>query len=164
LNRVPEKYRDQAQKKKPPKETEPSPSTDTQEPARKAEPQPAPVKKDLMGRGEEWWRAKAKEWNEKLLNAQKDYEETHQALKDKEQQQEDSKFKPHSQRKKLAAERSSLEEKLKERERGLDEVRNFVEKVLPRQAEELHADPNWLKSKEEAKFVPAPESPPDSKK
>jgi 2'-5' RNA ligase len=113
-----------------------------------------------MGRGEEWWRAKAKEWNDKLENAQKNYDEASQALKAKEQQREDSKFKPHSQRKRLSGEVKALEEKAKEREKELKEVKNTVEKVLPKQAEDDHADPDWLKSKEQGEITPAPGNPP----
>jgi hypothetical protein len=165
LARVPEKYRDQARKKGPSKEPESSAPTDSKETDGKTEPQSSPVKKDLMGRGEEWWRAKAKEWNDKLQIAQRNYDEAYQALKDKEKEREDSKFKPHSQRKRLTGERKDLEENLKEREKELEEVKNIVEKVLPRQAEEYRADPEWLRPVEPAqKEIPAPEGAPDSKK
>jgi hypothetical protein len=165
LTRVPEKYRNQARKKGPSKEPESSAPADSKETDDKTEPQSSPVKKDLMGRGEEWWRAKAKEWNDKLQIAQRNYDEAYQALKDKEQEREDSKFKPHSQRKRLTGEKKDFEEKLKEREKVLEEVKNIVEKVLPRQAEEYLADPEWLRPVEPTqKEIPAPEGAPDSKK
>ncbi len=155
---VPEKYRDQVQKRKPPAEPSPSPSP----PAEKSKPaaEPSSARRDSLGRGEEWWRAKAKEWNDKLENAQKNYDEASQALKAKEQQREDSKFKPHSQRKRLTGEEKVLEEKVKEREKELKEIKNMVEKVLPRQAEDYHADPNWLKPKEQQGTSPGAETPP----
>ena len=158
LTLVPEKYRDQFTQKKPPKESSP-PEASQEGEGIKAEPQSSPVKKDLQGRGEDWWRAKAKEWNDKLQNAQKNYDEASQALKAKEQQREDSKFKPHSQRKRLSGEEKNLEEKAKEREKELEEVKEMVEKVLPKQAEDYHADPNWLKPKEQGEPPPPPGNP-----
>ena len=158
LTLVPEKYRDQVEKKKPPKET--SPSEASQEDESKTQPPSSPEKKDLQGRGEDWWRAKAKEWNDRLQNAQKNYDEASQALKAKEQQREDSKFKPHSQRKRLGREEKDLEEKAKEREKELEEVKEMVEKTLPKQAEDYHADPEWLKPKEQGETSPGPGTPP----
>jgi len=157
LTLVPEKYRDQIEKKKPPKELDSSPS---QEAGDQTESMSSPVKKDLQGRGEDWWRAKAREWNDKLENAQKNYDEASQALKAKEQQRENSKFKPHSQRKRLGREEKELEEKATEREKELAEVKEMVEKILPKQAEDYHADPEWLKPKEQGEPPPAPGNPP----
>jgi hypothetical protein len=160
LTLVPEKYRIQFEKKKPPKESS-SPETSQESEGSKAEPQSSAVKKDLQGRGEDWWRAKAKEWNDKLQNAQKNYDEASQAVKAKEQQREDSKSKPHSQRIRLRKESRDLEEKAKEREKELAEAKEMVEKVLPKQAEDYHADPDWLKPKEQGQPPSAPGSPPN---
>ncbi len=102
-----------------------------------------------------------KEWNDRLEEAQKRYDSASQALKDKERQREDSKFKAHSQRKRLEKEVKELEGKAKERERELGEAKNMVEKVLPKQAREDKADPEWLKPKEKATPV---EEGPDSRK
>ena len=156
LTLVPERYRNQVEKKRSPKETGSSPSTPSQGTGGKTEPSPPPDKKDLQGRGEDWWRTKVKEWNDKLEEAQKKYDSASQALKDKERQREDSKFKPHSERKRLENEVKELEEKAKEREKELGETRNMVEKVLPKQAQEDKADPAWLKAKEQG----APPAPP----
>ena len=41
-----------------------------------------------------------------------------------------------------------LEEKVKESQKELEEAKKVVEKVLPKQAEDYKADPNWLKPKE----------------
>ncbi len=158
LTLVPEKYRIQFEKKEPPKEPSSSETSQERE-GSKGEPQSSPVKKDLQGRGEDWWRAKAKEWNDKLQNAQKNYDEASQALKAKEQQQEDSKLKPHSQRMKLRRESKDLEEKAKESGKELEEVKEMVEKVLPKQAEDYHADPNWLKPNEQGEPPPPPGNP-----
>ncbi len=161
LTLVPERYRNQVEKKRPSKEPDSSPSAPSRETGGKTEPPSPPAKKDLQGRGEDWWRAKIKESNDKIEEAQKKYDSASQALKDKERQLEDSKFRPHSQRKKLEKEVKELEGKAKERERELGEARNMVEKVLPKQAEEDRADPSWLKPKEK---TPPAEEGSDSKK
>lgn len=149
---IPERYRDQIQKKKPPKELPPpAPSPSSLSPqvpkGTKAEKkiEPPSERKDLLGRGEEWWRAKAKEWNDKFLNAKQNYEAVYSAWKAKEDELEKSKFKPESLKRKLKAESKVLEEKLKEWKNQLDEAKNMLENVLPKQAEEYRADPKWVK-------------------
>jgi hypothetical protein len=161
LGLVPEKYRGQVQRESPPKEPPPPQPAPTGPPS----PQPAappPVgipdrtgaenkaapasgQKDLLGRGEEWWRAKAREWNEKLLNAQKNYENAYREWKSKEQELESSKFKPDSLKRKLKAEIIILEGKAKDLEKQVEEAKDMVEKVLPKQAQDDRANPEWLK-------------------
>jgi len=148
LTQVPEKYRDLIQKKEPPKEPIPSPSVSSQGEEVKIESDPSSVRKDLHGRGEDWWRAKAKEANDKLQGAQNNYDSAYRTWKAKEQQREDGKFKSHGPRKRLMSEIDELEEKVRERQKELEEAREVVEKVLPKQAEDYKADPKWLKPKE----------------
>lgn len=146
---VPEKYRDQIQKRKisetpfPPSvrpSTGPETSGSTTE--------PPPEKKDILGRGEDWWRAKVKEWEDKLQNAQKNYDLVYGDLRQKEKELADAKFKPDSLKRKLRAEIKELEEKLKDREKERDEAKNMLQKVLPKQALDYRADPAWLKPKD----------------
>jgi len=148
---VPEKYRDQIQKRK--HSEKPSPSrpparpptrTDSTEPT----DEPTPPKKDILGRGEEWWRAKMKEWNDKLQNAQNNYDLVYHDWRKKEKELAEAKFKPDSLKRKLKAEIKELEGKLKDKEKERDEAKNMVEKVLPKQAQDDRADPAWLKPKE----------------
>jgi hypothetical protein len=148
---VPEKYRDQIQKSKPSEKPSPSPSParpPTGQEATEPTAESTPQKKDLLGRGEEWWRARVKEWNDKLQNAQKNYDLVYHDWRQKEKELADAKFKPDSLKRKLKAEIKELEGKLKERERERDEAKNMVEKVLPKQALDDGADPAWLKPKD----------------
>jgi hypothetical protein len=145
LSLVPERYRNQVQKKKPPKEPSPYPSPQVlREEEREKELESTQERKDLIGRGEEWWRAKAKEWNEKLLNAQKNYETAYADVKKKEKELEQSKFKSRSFQRRLKTEIKVLEGKAKEWEKQRDEAKNMLEKGLPKEAEELKADPDWI--------------------
>jgi hypothetical protein len=145
---VPEKYRHQIEKKRP--SEKPAPPTRAQVSPEATGPvtEPIPEKRDILGRGEEWWRAKMKEWNDKLQAAQKNVDLVYADLKQKEKELVEAKFKPDSLKRKLKAEIKELEEKLKEREKIRDEAKNMVEKVLPRQALEDRADPAWLKPKD----------------
>jgi hypothetical protein len=146
LSLVPERYQNQVQKEKSSKEPSPllSPQLTTEEEGKK-EPKSAPERKDLIGRGEGWWRAKAKEWNEKLLNAQKNYEAAFADYKKKEKELEESKFKPKSLQRKLKSEMKDLEEKANDWKKQIEEAKNMLEKALPKEAEELKADPDWIK-------------------
>jgi predicted nucleic acid-binding Zn-ribbon protein len=146
LSLVPEKYRNQVQKKKTSIEPTPllSPQVTTEEDLEK-EPKSAPERRDLMGRGEDWWKARAKEWNEKLLNANKNYETAHAAWKAKEKELEESKFKPKSLQRKLKSEMKALEEKANDWKKQMEQAKNMLEKGLPKEAEEFKADPDWIK-------------------
>jgi hypothetical protein len=156
LSQVPEKYRDKIQKKTSPKE----PPLTQSPPSQPASPRPPgpPMgmevekgagppsrQKDILGRGEEWWRAKVNEWNEKLKTAQRNYESTYNEWKSKEQELESAKFKPDTVKRKLKAEIKDLEEKTKGLEKQMDEAKDMLQNVLPKQAQDYQANPEWLK-------------------
>jgi len=146
LSQIPEKYQDQVIKKKPLKEPTSTPSNRELKGERIDKgSEPATERKDLLGRGEEWWREKAREWNKKLQNAKKNYETANAAWKSKEKELEDAKFKPKSLKRKLEAEAKVLEEKANDWKKQVDEAKNMLEKALPKQAEESRADPSWVK-------------------
>ena len=156
LGQVPEKYREQIQKKMPPKEPIPSQPTSppsigspkSMEPEKETESAPGSVQKDALGRGEEWWRAKVNEWNEKLKTSQRNYENAYSEWKSKENELETSKFKPDSVKRKLKAEIKTLEEKTRDWEKQMEEAKNMLENVLPKQAQDYRANPEWLKIEE----------------
>lgn len=148
FGQIPEKYQDQVKKKKAPQEaapTAPPPSSPDKSPEAKPTQEPSVEKKDILGRGEEWWRNQAMEWKQKLIKAQKDYATAEAALKAKEKELQDSKLKPKSFQRKLQDEVKVLEQKLNEQKKQVDEAKNMLERVLPRQAEELRADPRWVR-------------------
>src|SRR4030042_4540275 len=146
FGQIAEKYQDQVKKKKTP--DEPTSSSSIKSPGDK--PRPAPdaadvEKKDILGRGEDWWRDKAMEWRQKLIKAQKDYAAAQTALKAKEKELEQSIYKPDSFKRRLRAEIKVLEEKANDQKNQVDEAKNMLEKVLPKQAEEYRADPSWVR-------------------
>ena len=143
FGQIPEKYQDQVKEKKTPPEPAPSPSIRL--PQGKGPPEPSIEKKDILGRGEDWWRDKAMEWRQKLIKAQQDHAAAQTALKAKEKELGQSIYKPDSFKRRLQAEIKVLEEKANEQKNQVDEAKNMLEKVLPRQAEEYRADPNWVR-------------------
>jgi hypothetical protein len=150
LSLVPERYREQVLEIKPPREPAPPPSVESSKPAGKEKetqppPESASEEKDLLGRGEEWWRALADEWNEKLETARTNYEKAYNEWKSKEQELETSKFKPDSVKRKLKVETKALEEKARDWEKQVEEAKNMLENVLPKQARDYRANPDWLK-------------------
>ncbi len=159
LTLIPEKYRGQIQQKAPSKEPAPSQPASSRPvgPPKRMEPQrtiperPEAVQKDALGRGEDWWRAKVTEWNDKLAAAQKSYETAYNEWKSKERELEESKFKPDSLKRKLKSEIRDLEEKVKDWEKQLNEAKNMIENVLPKQARDYRANPEWLKIEKEKK-------------
>ncbi len=154
LSQVPEKYREKIRKEISPKEPAsvqptppppPTPPTKEEETVKEPEQMPAPPQKDILGRGEEWWRARAIEWNEKLKTAQKNYESTHSEWIAKKQELETSKFRGDSFKRKLRAETTALEKTVKDWEKKIEEASHMIENVLPKQARENRANPDWLK-------------------
>lgn len=149
LSLVPERYRDQVLEVKPPREAGPPPSVGS--PKRiggkegiQSPPEPASEETDLLGRGEEWWRATVKEWDEKLEKARENYDKAYKEWKSKEQELEASNFKPDSLKRKLKVEAKALEEKARDWENRVEEAKNMLENVLPNQAREYRANPDWL--------------------
>jgi hypothetical protein len=141
---IPEKYQDQTQKRKTPAQ----PPSSIKSPKDKPVPKPDAEdveKKDILGRGEDWWQDKVMEWREKLNKAQKDYEAAQTALKAKEKELGQSIYKPDSFKRRLHAEIKVLQAKADEQRGKVDEAKNMLENVLPRQAEEYRADPSWVK-------------------
>jgi len=91
---VPEKYRDQIQQKVPSKETIPSQPASSRpvEPPKAMQPGRGTPKaseagqKDMLGRGEEWWRATANEWHQKFVTYRTNYENAHNEWKAKQKE------------------------------------------------------------------------------
>jgi hypothetical protein len=152
---IPEKYQVQERKGSP--ASEPLPATPKgQSPVSGPVPKPAapgkgdePVtgKKDALGRGEDWWRSQVALWQEKLAGAQRNYQSANAAVKEKEQELEQAKFKPDSLKRKLRGELKGLQDKASEYAKQVDEARNMLDRGLAKQAEEYLADPNWVKSR-----------------
>jgi peptidoglycan hydrolase CwlO-like protein len=151
LSQVPEKYREQAAKKTSKEESASTPSAGSLPGVGSGQNVEQPIEqKDALGRGEEWWRAKVKEWNNKLKNAQKDLADAQETLKQKEKELEDTTYSHYNNRhgmgaiRKLNAEIEGLNSKIPELESRVNEAKNMLENVLPQEAKDSRANPNWL--------------------
>jgi myosin heavy subunit len=152
LSLVPERYQDQVREAKPQGKPAPAPVESRESVGKEKEiesaPESASEQKDLLGRGEEWWRAAVSEWNKKLKTARENYEDAYNKWKAKEQELEASQFKPDSVKRKLKAEVKALEENVKDWEKQVEEAKNMLDNVLPKQAADDHANPEWLNPEE----------------
>lgn len=148
---IPEKYWQKIQKEKLPREPSASPAGVPQEGPTQEQPATGSgstaERKDVLGRGADWWQAQVKAWKQKLTDAQKNYEVANAAVKAKETELQESLFKPDSYKRRLEAERKVLAEKAGEWGKQVEEANTMLEQGLPKQAEEYLADPNWLKDK-----------------
>lgn len=104
--------------------------------------------KDMLGRGEEWWRATMRDWNQKFVTYRTNYENAFNEWKAKEQELEEAKFKPDSLKRKLRADSKVLEDKANDWEKLMNEAKKMIEVVLPKQARDYQANPEWLKIEE----------------
>ena len=150
LSLIPEKYRDQIKTEKlatesPPPSSQVPPQVVPAGPPSGKAAEPSSERKDVLGRGEDWWKAQAKMWKEKRQNAQKNYETANAAVQAKQKEIDDAKFKPNSYIRKLEAEKKVLQDKANESVKQVDEAKNMLETGLARQAEEYLADPSWIK-------------------
>ena len=152
---IPEKYQVQERKETPPPDTTPAPPKG-QPPVSRSVPKPAapvkkiepvPEKKDALGRGEEWWKGQVASWQQKLLDAQAQYESANAAVKEKQQELEQAKFKPDSLKRKLRGELKGLEDKASVYQKQVEEARSMLDHGLAKQAEDDLADPNWVKKR-----------------
>ena len=152
LSLVPERYQDQVRETKPQGQPAPEPVGSSESVGKEKEIEPTPEsaseQKDLSGRGEEWWRATVSEWNKKLATARTNYEDAYNKWKAKEQELQASQFKPDSAKRKLKAETKALEENVKDWEKQMEEAKDMLDNVLPKQAADDHANPEWLNPEE----------------
>jgi hypothetical protein len=152
---IPEKYQVQERKESPPSEPPPATpkgqppvSRPVRKPAAQAEKkEPERPKTDAVGRGEDWWRGQVASWQEKLAEAQRNYQSANAAVREKQQELEQAKFKPNSFKRKLIGELKGLQEKASEYAKQVEEARYMLDRGLAKQAEEYLADPNWVRSR-----------------
>jgi len=134
LSKVPPEYRDQVQAG----EMKESPKTQTPAPVQKTSEE----KRDVRGRGEEYWRETVRPWKNQLKQAQDDYDNTNQKIEDALEMVR-GRFYSHTQYnlkraevEQLMAERGTYEAKIKEANEKLAKI--------AKEAEEAKADPAWL--------------------
>ena len=148
---VPERYQKQVRservKEEPPAKVVSPPEAPPKARTAGAGPSGEVPVKDRLGRGEDWWKGRVAEWNDKAAKAQKDYDAARSAVSDKVKELDDSRLKPESLKRKLRSEIKDLEEKVKGPEKELEEARRVLDQTLPKEAEEAKAPADWVKPK-----------------
>ncbi len=86
-----------------------------------------------------------REWNQKFVTYRTNYENAFSEWKAKEQELEEAKFKPDSLKRKLKTDSKVLEDKASDWEKLMNDAKKMIEVVLPNQARDYQANPEWLK-------------------
>jgi hypothetical protein len=138
LNKVPPEYRDRVKAEKVTDSEETQPSTPGPASPRKTKEE----KRDIQGRGEEYWRETVRPWKKQLKQAQEDYDKTNMKIDDALEALR-GRYYSHTQYnfkrvevEGLMAERGTYEAKIKEAKEMLAKI--------SKEAEEAKADPAWL--------------------
>lgn len=148
---VPERYRNQLEKKKISEKSPTPPKTSLEPQSKRQTPSPMAEKRDLLGRDEAWWRAKVKEWEDKLQQAQENLDRIRGEIRQKEKELAEVSSKPDKFKKKLKkveSEIKALQSEVKTWEDRVEEAKEMLEKVLPKEATDFRADPDWLRPRE----------------
>ena len=135
---IPEEYRPKSfgtetpQKEEAPKGTEESSD------------QKAPIaSKDNAGRGEEYWKARVREWQQKQAQTQEEWERLRMQYNELTEKHNASKNSVV--RTSLKNERDQVNVRMQECKGRIDEAKKMLEKTIPEEAALFKANPQWLK-------------------
>jgi hypothetical protein len=138
LDKVPPEYRDQVKTEK----VRDSEKTQTSTPGPASVQKPEGEKRDVKGRGEQYWREIVKPWKKQLKQAEEDYKNTNIKIDDALEVVKGRFLSPTQ----YNFKRQELEELMEER--GVYEARikeaNAMLAKIAKEAEEAKADPAWL--------------------
>jgi hypothetical protein len=139
LSKIPPEYRDQVQTEEVSSPGKPEASP----PAPASVPKTEDVKRDALGRGEEYWKETVRPWKKQLKEATEDRENLNQKIDDALEvvkgrylSKTQYNFK-RAELERLMEERVAAEGKIKEAKAALDKI--------AKEAEDAKADPAWLK-------------------
>ena len=135
---IPEQYRPKASKTDAPRENEASKGTE-QLPTQKA-PESS---KDNLGRGEEYWKARVRESQQRQAKAQEEWEGLRTQYNELTEKHNASKNSVA--RAALRNERDQVKAQMEERKTRIDEAKKMLEKTIPEEAALFKANPQWLK-------------------
>jgi tetratricopeptide (TPR) repeat protein len=110
----------------------------------KAAPQREEVKKDILGLGEEWWREKVHPWERQLKEASENYQAANEEFSKESDLLILRKFGSHQQFKSTIIGMNNIKWERAKYEAEVIQAEEMLERIS-REAEELQADPDWLK-------------------
>jgi septin family protein len=135
---IPERYRPKVLRTEVPPEGE-APKATEQPPVQKTET----ASKDNLGRGEEYWKARIREWQQRQTKAQERWESLrtqYNELTEKHNASKNSVM-----RASLRNERDQVKAQMEECKAQIDEAKKMLEKSIPEEAALFKANPQWLK-------------------
>ncbi len=135
---IPEQYRPKALKADAPAAGETSQGNE-QAPAQRA----PEASKDNLGRGEEYWKAKVREQQQKQAKAQEEWEGLR--TKYNELTEKHNASKNNVARAAIRNERDQVRAQMDECKARIDEAKKMLEKTIPEEAALFKANPQWLK-------------------
>jgi len=141
---IPEQYRSKALGRGAPPAEEASPEEEAsketnQPPVQKA----TEASKDNLGRGEEYWKARVREVQQKQAKAQEQWEGLRKQYNDLTEKHNASKNSVA--RTALRNERDQVKAQMDECKTRIDEAKKMLEKTIPEEAALFKANPQWLK-------------------
>jgi ribosomal protein S20 len=138
LSLIPEQYRPKASKTQAPPEGEASKGSE------QPPPQKAPeASKDNLGRGEEYWKARVRESQQRQAKAQEQWEGLRTQYNELTEKHNASKNSVA--RTALRNERDQVKAQMDECKARIDEAKKMLEKTIPEEAALFKANPQWLK-------------------
>jgi hypothetical protein len=134
---VPEKYREQIDRRELPEEMATSSEATREVKATSQEP------RDRYGRGEDYWVKKANEVKSQLGRAQKEYERARLQFNDL--VAEHNATRSRAKRRQYQKRIESLQQELNHRRQDMEKARELLEETLPEEAKRAGAPAEWVK-------------------
>jgi chromosome segregation ATPase len=138
LSLIPEQYRPKASKTDAPAEDQASMGAE-QSPIQKA----PEASKDNLGRGEEYWKARVRGYQQRQAKAQEQWESLRTQYNELTEKHNASKNS--IERIALRNERDKVKAQMDESRARIDEAKKMLEKTIPEEAALFKANPQWLK-------------------
>jgi hypothetical protein len=99
--------------------------------------------KDLLGRGEEYWKNRVEDWRKRMKSAQEKIE--HARVKYNELTEKFNDSKSSAERNQLRKERDQVKQEMDQHKNQIEEAKVTLEKKIPEEAELYKAKPDWIK-------------------
>jgi hypothetical protein len=99
--------------------------------------------KDVLGRGEDYWKNRVEDWKKRIKSAQEKIEQTRVKYNELTEKFNDSKSS--AERNQLRKERDQVKQEMDQYKNKIEEAKLALEKKIPEEAELYKAKPEWIK-------------------
>jgi hypothetical protein len=145
ITQIPEKYRPQTKTLEYPEEsgeTKIEDESSSQKTVEKTQPKGEDYR-DSVGRGEDYWKGRVKEWSKKLSEAQEKLGELR--VRYNELTEKFNSSKSTVERANIRKERDLIQEEIEISKNQIEEAKQMLEKKIPEEAEIFKAKQEWIK-------------------